>query len=141
MGGSHITIVLLNDVESVIIDKIVRKIVDRSTTTVLSLISDCCLEMILKHPNVVSIGIAIPGNVDPLSGNTRYLPNFGWLEPIPLRSIIHNKLQSTIPLCIRNDGRCAALAEQKLGVGKVSKVFAMLTLGTGFIPWRLQCYQ
>lgn len=32
---------------------------------------------------------------------------------------------------MRNDGRCAALAEARLGCGTKSKVFAMLTLGTG----------
>ena len=32
---------------------------------------------------------------------------------------------------MRNDGRCAALAEAKFGAGKFSPVFAMLTLGTG----------
>ena len=32
---------------------------------------------------------------------------------------------------MRNDGRCAAIAESKFGVGKSESVFAMLTLGTG----------
>jgi predicted NBD/HSP70 family sugar kinase len=32
---------------------------------------------------------------------------------------------------MRNDGRCAAIAENKFGSGKNSSIFAMLTLGTG----------
>ena len=30
------------------------------------------------------LGVAVPGNVDPAAGTTRYLPNFGWLEPVDL---------------------------------------------------------
>ena len=36
-----------------------------------------------------------------------------------------------IDMNMRNDGRCAALAEAKYGAGKFSPVFSMLTLGTG----------
>ena len=37
---------------------------------------------------VRGIGIAIPGNVDPTRGFARYLPNFGWLDPVDVSSLI-----------------------------------------------------
>ena len=37
---------------------------------------------------------------------------------------------------MRNDGRCAAIAESQFGAGEDAKVFTMLTLGTG-IGWAL----
>ena len=81
--------------------------------------------------------MGVPGNVDPIKGSTRYLPNFGWLEELPLRAKLNTVLSSKIisvkfkPVFLRNDGRCAALAEAKYGAGKFSPVFTMLTLGTG----------
>ena len=119
---------------------------------------------------IEGIGLAIPGNVDPIKGTTRYLPNFGWLEEVPLATILAQRLlQSDIlrqnnndndsnnifnmiasgllariekdganAIHMRNDGRCAALAERIFGVGRSNagseidcSVFSMLTLGTG----------
>ena len=82
------------------------------------------------------IGFAVPGNVDPINGTTRYLPNFGWLEPVDLKKLVleglHEAYRGT-KVELRNDGRCAAFAEYYFGVGKDRQdmVFSMLTLGTG----------
>ena len=110
-----------------------------------------------EHPACLplrGVGIAVPGNVDPIKGLARYLPNFGWLEPVDLAALVldcevsHDdkpaKRPRGAPKClrdllgvdrihIRNDGRCAALAERHFGVGASGEheVLAMLTLGTG----------
>jgi len=78
---------------------------------------------------IACIGLGIPGNVDPEAECTRYLPNFGWTEPVPIGRILRQRFN--IPVGLRNDGRCAALAECMYGAGRQSSVFAMLTLGTG----------
>lgn len=99
------------------------------------------------HPDALplsGVGIAVPGNVDPLRGFARYLPNFGWLKPVDLTELVldraSNDGESTLRdrlhvdcLHMRNDGRCAALAERHFGVGASGdhSVIAMLTLGTG----------
>jgi predicted NBD/HSP70 family sugar kinase len=76
--------------------------------------------------------MGVPGNVDPVKGCTRYLPNFGWLEPVELGKLLINKVDMhDAQVRLRNDGRCAALAESKYGAGIGAAVFAMLTLGTG----------
>lgn len=91
------------------------------------------------------VGIAVPGNVDPKRGVSRYLPNFGWLEDVDLTRLILDgpaTPETPTPLRellrlgrvhMRNDGRCAALAERHFGVGSSGDhaVVAMLTLGTG----------
>lgn len=95
-------------------------------------------------PEVRGVGVAVPGNVDPEKGLARYLPNFGWLEPVDLTSLVLDLKPSVASksvrellhidrLHMRNDGRCAALAERHFGVGKSGehRVMAMLTLGTG----------
>eukprot|EP00607_Mallomonas_marina_P010361 CAMPEP_0182421360 /NCGR_PEP_ID=MMETSP1167-20130531/6712_1 /TAXON_ID=2988 /ORGANISM="Mallomonas Sp, Strain CCMP3275" /LENGTH=270 /DNA_ID=CAMNT_0024598411 /DNA_START=437 /DNA_END=1249 /DNA_ORIENTATION=- len=75
------------------------------------------------------IGLGIPGNVDPINGCTRYLPNFQWTQSVPIGKELSNQLH--LPVHMRNDGRCAAVAESRYGAGKNSNIFAMLTLGTG----------
>ena len=130
LGGSHITAIILDE-NSNIIDKVYLVINDRSVQSVLFLLATTCKEMLTKYTQIVSAGIAIPGNVDPFHGCTRYLPNFGWLDIVPVNSFLQEQANTDIFFSLRNDGRCAALAEYSLGVGKGSKVFSMLTLGTG----------
>jgi glucokinase len=99
------------------------------------------------HPNCLplrGVGIAVPGNVDPKLGHARYLPNFGWLTAVDLGELIldrttvtgDRKLRDLLRVDrvhMRNDGRCAALAERHFGAGAGGEhsVMAMLTLGTG----------
>lgn len=96
---------------------------------ILQLIAKTAQDLKSKHPKCASVGIGIPGNVDPTTGSTRYLPNYGWLTPVSIGPYLESELDCTVKM--RNDGRCAAIAESKLGIGRNSKVFAMVTLGTG----------
>ena len=91
---------------------------------------------------IKGVGIAVPGNVDPKRGLARYLPNFGWLTPVDLATLVLDRLYEGASLRthlrvdrldMRNDGRCAALAERHFGIGKGGEhsYIAMLTLGTG----------
>ncbi|KAL1504262.1 hypothetical protein AB1Y20_010671 [Prymnesium parvum] len=95
------------------------------------------------------VGIAVPGNVEPRGALARYLPNFGWLEPVDLGALVLQQpvsasasasassplgeLLSLTTVHLRNDGRCAALAERHFGAGAAAghEVIAMATLGTG----------
>lgn len=132
LGGSHI-LVVITDCEGNVLDRVTADIEDRSVDIVLPLISQSCNTLIAKYSeeNIGGIGIAVPGNVDPTKGCTRYLPNFGWLEPVPIRNYLRETLAMQFPISLRNDGRCAALAEYKYGVGSGSRIFAMITIGTG----------
>ena len=129
LGGSHVGCVAVTAAGEVLRSHNIA-LPSRDVNTVLETISACCLAVGIH--SCCGVGIAVPGNVDPVKGCTRYLPNFGWLEEVPLVALLSTRLN--IPASkfrIRNDGRCAAIAESKLGAGRSSKVFAMLTLGTG----------
>mmetsp|Transcript_25116 Transcript_25116/g.41845 ORF Transcript_25116/g.41845 Transcript_25116/m.41845 type:complete len:311 (+) Transcript_25116:37-969(+) len=130
LGGTHVTCIII-DVAGQVLDKSITPITDRSVASVLPLLCTVSKEILSRNSNLVckGIGIGIPGNVDPTLNSTRYLPNFGWSEPVPVGLRLQQELE--LPVYMRNDGRCAALAESKFGVGKESQVFAMLTLGTG----------
>ena len=151
LGGSHVTVVIVNTLSGDVLVKYttevsleerkqVQWIVEKISDCIISALHDKIVEKIVSSAGsncMISIGIGVPGNVDPIMGVTRYLPNFGWLDKVPLRDALLRSLGSKIntvkfkPLNMRNDGRCAALAEAKYGAGKFSPVFSMLTLGTG----------
>lgn len=153
LGGSHVSAVVMELSTGAVQSKACRDISveDRaSVESIIDRISECIFQVVEEASasekweiclgrNIpeLSIGIGVPGNVNPASGTTRYLPNFGWHQEVPLRELIHKSLLHKAlpctfkPLQMRNDGRCAALAEAEYGSGKYASVFAMLTLGTG----------
>lgn len=137
VGGSHITVLCL-DIDGNVVDSLSTSLENRSygmdsvNLVINQLITgiEKLIERINKSIYTIScIGLGIPGNVDPIEGSTRYLPNFGWTETVPLGRLISEHFH--VPVGLRNDGRCAALAESKYGAGRKSQIFAMLTLGTG----------
>lgn len=83
LGGSHISFVVMNQNYD-ILDKHYEIVNDRSTEAVIALIINNIRILISKNSNVKGIGIGIPGNVDPITNSTRYLPNFGWMTPVPI---------------------------------------------------------
>ena len=78
--------------------------------------------------NVVGIGIGSPGNIDASSGAVLYSPNFGW-QNAPLGEALRKKF--SVPVFVANDARCATLGEYTFGMGRKTKDFVLLTLGTG----------
>ena len=128
---------------------------DRSSQDKIVAVIGACIVQCWRHARehfagrlpLSGLGIAVPGNVDPARGMARYLPNFGWLSPVDLTARVLDvpvlaEGASTLGVALglgrervhlRNDGRCAALAERHFGVGAGGEhgVMAMLTLGTG----------
>jgi glucokinase len=150
IGGTHISAVALGraaQTQSEVLCRSTRNVTERDVATVVSLLIECILDideqlrkLLGDAYDVVGIGLGVPGNVDPSVGTTRYLPNFGWLEPVPLRALLVKELSGKLNRCcakdaltveMRNDGRCAAIAEYTFGSGRGVQVFSMLTLGTG----------
>lgn len=144
IGGSHISFVVCTNSSSFqVLNKLTIPLAtatERSLEYVLNVISSTIIDKIYRngYHKIKSIGIAIPGNVDPINGIARYLPNFEWEQNIPLKELLLDELckcgipnASRIPVHMRNDGRCAAKAEYLHGSGNNVDVFAMLTIGTG----------
>ena len=147
LGGTHVLAVLM-DRQGAILARQGQSLsaADRgSTPLIVGALVDCISSVHRQAPStapVLGVGVAVPGNVDPATSSTRYLPNFGWLEPVALGDAILGQLVDGVALRerlgvdrvhMRNDGRCAALAERHFGVGAGGEhaVLAMLTLGTG----------
>lgn len=128
LGGSHIAIGIVDE-EGKIINKKEKSFSQDERTNIKIVIENFIIENILELSdkyNIESIGIAIPGT---LSEKTIINScNLG-IEKYNIVESLMKKID--IPIKIKNDARCAAIAENKYGCIKNYDDGIFLTLGTG----------
>ena len=128
LGGSHIAIGVVDN-NGLIIEKQEKRIMANEKKDITTFIEKYIIENVnelIKKYKISSIGIAIPGTVD----------NFSIIKSVNLGLENYNiveKLEEKIdlPIKIKNDAKCAALAENKFGSLKDYNRAIFLTLGTG----------
>ena len=82
------------------------------------------------HPEVVALGIGLPGFVDSVNGIVHELTNVvGWEEEVPLRQILRDRTGLTT--IIENDAKAMAYGEFKYGAAKDCRHVLCITIGTG----------
>ena len=128
LGGSHIAIGVV-DKNGKILEKVEKKLKGIVTKEVKKVIENTIIETINKFKkeyNIEEIGIAIPGTVTKeivIKSVNLGLKNYKIIEEL------QNKIN--LPIKIRNDAKCAAIAESTYGSLKKYKRVLFLTLGTG----------
>lgn len=128
LGGSHIAIGVIDE-SGIIVEKTEKRILEKEKKDVKNFIEDYIIENtnnLRGKYKVSSIGIAIPGTVD--SAKIIRSVNLG-IEDYSI--VEHLKQQISLPIKIRNDAKCAALAENQYGSLKKYSRSIFLTLGTG----------
>lgn len=128
LGGSHVTAAVVTD-DGTIHRQFEQDLEDLKFEKVVEVLAER-IDAAIKDAGgeIVGIGIGSPGNIDAKSGAVLYSPNFGW-ENAPLGETLRKRFE--IPVYVGNDARCATLGEYVFGVGKNSRDFVLLTLGTG----------
>ncbi len=137
LGGSHVAVGLIDD-EYKIIEKKEENIrlvseeehdsninrqnilVDKIKKNIKDLLDDCNISM----QDIENIGIACPGTIS--NGIIIKAGNLGITD-----FNLKEKLQLNTKIKIENDGKCAAVAEKKLGVLKDYDDCIFLNIGTG----------
>ena len=77
-----------------------------------------------------SIGLGMPGFIDPDAGITRLIPNIpGNWDRVPVIAQMTDAL--AMPVGLVNDARAFTLAEHRLGAGRGANAMLGITLGTG----------
>jgi glucokinase len=129
LGGSHVMAAAI-DSDGTIVRRAEHDIADRTFEVVLKKVGDTIAEVIAggKKSEATAIGIGAPGNIELATGKITYSPNFGWTNA-PLGAGLRDRFD--LPVFVANDARCATLGEYTFGVGKGTKNFVLLTLGTG----------
>ena len=105
---------------------------DSGVDELLATISTVVNDLLIRTPNVQSIGVGVPGIVDPLTRYVQNPPNIAGWGTIDLRNhICQSPLTASIPVYVENDANCGAIAELRAGAGKNQQDFIYVTLGTG----------
>ena len=133
LGGSHVGVGLINE------NQIVGEIKDSSFTIeersnienvilekVVTFVNEILNENNLKLEDIELIGIASPGTIS--NGVVVKAGNLG-LTNFEIVKRLKEKLN--VPIYIRNDGKCAALAEKKYGAMKDYDDCLFVNIGTG----------
>lgn len=128
LGGSHVAIGVVDD-NGIIIEKKERRILAKEKKEICSFIENYIVENVNEMKTkykITSIGIAIPGTLD----KTTIIKsvNLG-LEKYNIVDNLKEKID--LPIKIKNDAKCAALAENEYGSLKNYQRSIFLTLGTG----------
>jgi glucokinase len=79
-----------------------------------------------KNDEIAYVGMGLPGAVS--GGNVLFITNIP-MENVPLEALFRRHLD--LPLLLGNDADCAAVGEYFCGVGRGTRDFAVVTLGTG----------
>lgn len=83
----------------------------------------------LLTPEVIGIGIGVPGLVDMETGTIRNVLNIPAWKDLPIREKITERIN--VPVFVGNDANCFALGEQYFGKAKGYQNIVGLALGTG----------
>ena len=128
LGGSHIAIGVV-DKNGRILEKIEKKLKGLVTKEVKKVIEETIIENVNKFSKeykITEIGIAIPGTVtkdEIIKSVNLGLKNYKIVEEL--------KKKIDLPIKIRNDAKCAAIAESTYASLKQYSRILFLTLGTG----------
>lgn len=119
LGGSHIAVGLVST-DGKIIDKLEKDIIkkdniqdieDLIVSTIINFIKELLKEHNIEINNIKKIGIATPG--EPKDGYIKNVVNLG-IKSFPIVNILKENLQYS-NISIRNDAKCAAIAEKTYG--------------------------
>ena len=128
LGGSHIAIGVIDD-KGYIVEKIEKRLLSKDKKNIKETIENYIIkntnELMSKY-KIKEIGIAVPGTIK--DGIILKSVNLG----VSNYNIIDNlKKEINLPIKIRNDAKCAAIAENKIGALKDYSRSIFLTLGIG----------
>ena len=128
LGGSHIAIGVV-DSNGKILEKVEKRIILKEKSNIKKVIEEYIFEKVegfKKQYKITEMGIAIPGTVK--DGIVVKSVNLG-LKNYDIVKNIQSKIE--LPIHIRNDAKCAAIAENAYGALKSYDRSIFLTLGTG----------
>ena len=103
---------------------------DRGAGGVVEQLAEVGNAAIRRVGTVVSVGVGVPGLIDPAAGITHLIPNIpGDWSGVAVASPLSRAI--AVPTQMVNDARAFTLAELLLGAGRGARTMLGITLGTG----------
>jgi predicted NBD/HSP70 family sugar kinase len=133
--GTKQTVVATSDLAGRVLDEASFK-TDPDASKTMKKVVDCVKRLIKRDEGVESVGVSLPGLVDPETGSAVFIPHFRWRD-----WDVASKLRAAtgLPVKVDNDANAAALAELWFGRPEVREVrnFVLILveegLGTGIV--------
>ena len=128
LGGSHIAIGVVDD-KDYIVEKVEKRLLSKDKKDIKTSIENYIIENVkdlTEKYKIKEIGIAVPGTIKGtaiIKSVNLGVKNYNLIDNL--------RKQINIPIKIRNDAKCAAIAENKIGALKDYNRSIFLTLGTG----------
>ena len=128
LGGSHISIGVIDN-KNCIVEKVEKRLLSEEKKDIKTSIENYIIENVkelTKKYEIKEIGIAVPGTIKGtaiIKSVNLGIKNYNLIDNL--------KKEINLPIKIRNDAKCAAIAESKIGTLKGYKRSIFLTLGTG----------
>ena len=128
LGGSHIAIGVINN-EGFIVEKVEKRLLAKEKKDIKTNIESYIIKNVKdlgEKYKISEIGIAVPGTIcgtEIVKSMNLGVENYNIVENL--------KKEINLPIKIKNDAKCAAIAESKIGALKNYKRSMFLTLGTG----------
>jgi glucokinase len=134
LGGTKILVLLTDETGAVFArgksptlpERGVQDTIERLTGLVERVLTDSSAGG--KAYRIRSIGIAVAGILEPVSGTVVLATNLRWRD-VPICSILEKRFSA--PARVINDANAAALGEWRAGAGKGSKDMVFVTVSTG----------
>lgn len=128
LGGSHIAIGVINN-EGFIVEKVEKRLLTKEKKDIKAAIESYIVKNVkelTEKYKVTEIGIAVPGTVcgtEIIKSVNLGVKNYNLVENL--------KKEIDLPIKIRNDAKCAAIAEKEFGSLKEYEDAVFLIIGTG----------
>ncbi|MCX6141132.1 MAG: ROK family protein [Candidatus Kapabacteria bacterium] len=129
IGGTNIKYGVVGSNGNVLWELSTPTVASEGRELVLGRICGVVKQIIEKTPDVVSIGIGVPGVVDPSTKHVQAPPNLPGWDDVDLLAEL--RMVSPLPMDVENDANAAALGEATMGAGVGHPDFLYVTLGTG----------
>lgn len=133
VGGSHIAAGVVNEDKQIIARREIPFLPDLPYQTTVEKMADMvrslCDERSIEPTQLASIGLSVPGSIDPSTGEVIHAHNLQF-HSVPIVSEMKTHFPS-LPIFLANDANAAALAELHAGAFRGCQTAVLLTLGTG----------
>ena len=133
LGGTKVAIGVVNSNGRILSETRVPVDLSKGKLSVIRQLIDLGREFFKKHPDILKIGIASAGPLDPKKGFLLNPTNFattpGNWQKVPITQILSQEFKK--PTILENDAAAAILAEHWIGAAKNYDNAIILTLGTG----------
>ena len=128
-GGTTIKSALVEDGKIVQRGEIIDTLHSGNSNAIIDALLSRVADLRKVRPEVVAIGVGLPGITDSVNGIVHRLSNVpGWTD-VPLRDLLIRR--TGLHAAIENDANCMAYAEWKYGAANKGKNVVCVTLGTG----------